>query len=654
MTLSRQLGLLILSLVVVLFVGAFSVSLMTTRDYLESQLASHAQDAATSLGLSATTHVAEGDRAMVTTQVNAMFHRGDYLWIRLEDLDGEAWVERRAADRADGVPGWFADAFRLVPPEGTAAMMSGWHQVGRVRVVSHPGLAYQKLWDTARRTLLLFLLAAGVGLVFALVGLRVLLRPLKAIERQAEAICNREFVTSERRPSTPELRRVVDAMDRLSGKVGRLLTESAAVAERLRREAYQDPLTGLANRRQFMDVLEHRIGDPEQFASGGLILAELHDFKAFNQAQGYASGDRLLVEAARCLSRSVANLPRVTVARLAGADFALLLEGADEAQLAETAAGVSEALAALYNRFDLPSTDVAHVGAVPYRGQDAGELLAEADLALREAQREGANAWVLQADGQGGSPRSASAWRTLIEQAVRDRGFTLVRQPVVGRESGERLHDEVFLRLVDPARPDVMLPAAVVMPMAESVGLAPVVDRTVVEYVPELLSGAPGDGRFAINLSPASLQDRDFVDWLVDFVGGRSGLGYRLILEWPEYGVSSNVEPLAGLIARLAPLGVEFSLDHFGKGFTSFGYLQRLPVDYLKIDGSFIRRLHQHDDNRFFIKTITDIAHGLDVRVIAESVESEAVWVQLQELGVDGGRGFLFGRPASSDRNTTT
>lgn len=202
MKLSQQLILLIAGLVLLLFAGTLVISVDNTRGYLESQLGSHAQDAATSLGLSATTHVDEGDQAMVTAMVNAMFHRGDYLLIRFETLDGEAWLERSTESLVDGVPGWFVRLFPLDPPQRSATMMSGWRQVGRVVVKSHPGLAYGQLWQTTRQTLKLFVIGALLALLAGAIGLRLLLRPLRDVEIQAEAICNREFPVVERRPFT--------------------------------------------------------------------------------------------------------------------------------------------------------------------------------------------------------------------------------------------------------------------------------------------------------------------------------------------------------------------------------------------------------------------------------------------------------------------
>ena len=229
---------LIVGLVAVLFVGTLVISARMRAGYLESQLASHAQDAAT-LGLSATSHVDSGDQAMVTAMLNAMFHRGDYLMIRFEDLEGEAWLERSVELALDDIPDWFQRAFTLQPPRRSATMMSGWRQVGQVVVVSHPGLAYRQLWQTAAQMTRLFLIAALLAILAGMIGMRLLLRPLRDVEAQASAICSREFPVVSKRPFTLELRRVVEAMNRLSSRVSRMLADAESLAGDLRRKAYR-------------------------------------------------------------------------------------------------------------------------------------------------------------------------------------------------------------------------------------------------------------------------------------------------------------------------------------------------------------------------------------------------------------------------------
>ncbi|MCP5303992.1 MAG: EAL domain-containing protein [Chromatiaceae bacterium] len=645
MSLSRQLILLVALLVLALFLGTFAISVGTTRDYLQTQLASHAQDAATSLGLSATAHVEQKDRAMVTAMVNAMFHRGDYLRIVFEDLSGNPWIERESELRVGEVPAWFVRAFALEPPQREAMMMSGWRQVGRVLVTSHPGHAYRQLWQNASQTLRLFLISALLALLSGVLALRWLLRPLKAVEAQAAAICNREFPVVEQRPFTLEFRRVVEAMNRLSGKVGRMLAESEQRAASLRQQVFQDGLTGLANRRQFMDVLEHRLADAELFASGGLLLLGLRDFKEFNQRYGRVAGDQLLSATGQALTEAFREEPRATLARLSGADFAVLLEGVGEDRLRDLAERAVGTVAALAGPLELASTDVAQLGGVVYSGQTSSQLLAEADMALREAQREGANAAVVHRHPGGEAPsRAAGEWQQLVEAAIREQRFRLVRQPVVACATGDLLHHEVFLRIQDDTGARE-IPAALFMPVVESRGLAPSVDRAVLQSVLVAIDAGAFPVRVAVNLSTASLDGDEQLDWFAETLQRHPLAAGRLILEVPEYGATAHATRLGDWIARLGPLGVEFALDHFGKGFASFAYLRALRVHYLKVDGSFVRNLAQQEANRFFLRALAEIAHGLDMAVVADSVESEADWQAIKGLGVDAGRGFWLGNP---------
>ena len=646
MKLSLQMLLLVVVLVTLFFVGSVSISVYNMRNYLELQLASHAQDAATSLGLSASSHAADGDRAMVTAMVNAMFHRGDYLDIRFEDLDGEAWIERRTDLAPPEVPGWFVRLLPLDPPQRDAVMMSGWRQVGRVIVRSHPGLAYRQLWQTARQTLKLYLVGALGILLLGLFGLRLLLRPLDAVTAQATSICDREFPVVHGRPFTLEFRRVVDAMNRLSVRVSTMLDDAERTADGLRSQAYQDPVTGLANRRRFTDVLEHRLADPELSPAWGLLLLQLNDLEAINRERGYADGDRLLREAARVLQDALGGYEGTTLGRLGGADFAVLVDAADRAGLMRVATAAAGAVAALHGALELPSGDVVHVGGAVYAGQDAGSLLAEADQALRQAQSQGPNAALVNAPRAPLPVRPARDWRALVSSALDEGRFSLLRQPVVGCHAGEVVHDELFVRMEEPAQAGSWIAAAEFVPVVAAQGMAGMLDRAVLDRVLRQIDDSPPPHRAAVNLATATLADGQLLDWLERRLGELPDAGRSLILEWPEYGATAYAESLRLWIRRLAPAGVEFSIDHFDKGFTSFAYLRSLKVDYLKIDGSIVRALEQSPDDRFLVKTIADIGHGLGMRVVAESIESEAAWRMACELGLDAGRGFWLGRPA--------
>ena len=298
MSLLKQLFLAICLFLVVAFTGSFVASVETSREQLLSQLRSHAQDAATALGLSMAPHV--DDPAMLELMVSSIFDSGYFASIRVVDIaDGKVVVERSNDARPENVPGWFIDLVNLQPEGGDALIMRGWEQAARVEVLSHPQFALARLWDSAIGSLLWLLLC---GLVSAILGgwlLRTQLRPLDNMVRQAQAITRREFLTLPRVPRTPELKRVVLAMNQMVDKLKTLFAEEAARSEKLRAEAYQDSLTGLANRRQFDIRLNNQLVQSEQNAEGYLLLLRVNDLAGLNQRLGGQRTDALIEAAAR-------------------------------------------------------------------------------------------------------------------------------------------------------------------------------------------------------------------------------------------------------------------------------------------------------------------------------------------------------------------
>ncbi|HCF1977944.1 TPA: HAMP domain-containing protein [Pseudomonas aeruginosa] len=257
MSLLKQLFLAICLFLVVAFSGSFVSSVENSREQLRGQLRSHAQDAATALGLSLTPHV--DDPAMVQLMVSSIFDSGYFASIRVIDIkSGKPLVERVQAHDERTVPGWFARLVDLQPQGGDALIMRGWEQAARVEVVSHPQFALARLWDSALGSLYWLLACGAVSLLLGGWLLRRQLRPLDQMVRQAHAISRREFLSLPRLPRTPELRRVVQAMNQMVEKLRTLFAEEAARSDKLRAQAYQDSLTGLPNRRLFAcEILWH-------------------------------------------------------------------------------------------------------------------------------------------------------------------------------------------------------------------------------------------------------------------------------------------------------------------------------------------------------------------------------------------------------------
>jgi len=649
MTLSRQLVTLLAALLLLVFVGTFFITVQNSRTYLEVQLKSHAQDAATSLGLSVSPHI--DDLATTTSMVDAIFDRGYYQTIRLEDIQGNVLIDRELPVQVKDVPTWFIDVLPLEAPKGEALIMAGWRQAGRILVQSHPGFAYRQLWENVTETFGWFLISALIVMGMGLALLRVVLSPLKEIERQADAICNREFPILKRLPRTRDLRRIIEAMNRMSAKLQTMLGAHEELAAKLREQAHQHPVTGLANKRHFMATLNCRMASPEVCSHAVLALVQLRNLKDYNNRYGYVAGDERLCRMAALLHNIAADIPRCSLAHLSGGDFALLAENYHIAEGEVLGQRISEALAGLNDNKMMQPSDNGHVGIACFNGrQDASQLLMEADKALRVAQTKGANDWYLFMPEEHGDEaiRSASEWRSFIQQALQKGRIALQLQPVYSCPEKEILHHEVLVRLIDDHQSDGLLVAGVFMPMAENLGLSSEIDRAVIERALRLLTERADPGfRLAINLSPSSLQREDFLDWLEERLWQHKQVAQQIVFELPEYGAVSMLDQMHDLIKRTSRCGSQVALDHFGRGFSSFAYLHSLKIDYLKVDGSYLSQIDENSDHRFFIQALTNIAHGLDMQVIAEAVESEIIWQSLPALNVDGGQGYSLGRPAS-------
>lgn len=652
MTLSKQLVVLVVALLLMVFAGTFLISVHNTRDYLQRQMESHAQDAATSLGLSISPSLADEDIAMVTSMTDAIFDRGFYRSIRIEDMTGKPLVDRILPVQTEGVPDWFISSLPLETPAGESTLMAGWVQAGVVRVMSHPGFAYTQLWQTAVGTFRWFLFSAVVILFIGILVLKKVLKPLKAIELQANAICNREFPILQKLPRTRDLRRIVEAMNRMSEKVKQMLDEMERLASGLRQKAYQHPVTGLANKPYFLDTLNHLANSEEYFQNGALFLVQLKEFREYNEQKGFQAGDDLLRGIAHILAQSVEDLPKHQVAHLAGADFAVLIEDCSPAEAEALAERVSAAMVGLYGAGVIQEPDAGHLGVAYYDGsQTVSELLAQSDMALRAAQSKGANQWSIYQPQELNQKqvRGASEWRSFIGEALERGKIKLQFQDVVSIPGRELLHQEVFVRLpedLDNADSPLMT-AGIFMPQAESLGMTADIDRTVISRVLDLLKQANHQGQaYAINISPPSLKDHDFLPWLDNILEENKAVAGKVIFEMAEYGAVSLFDEVNQLVSVIERRGACFALDHFGRSFNSLAYLRAFKATYLKIDGSFMRSLDEGSDNRFFVQALADIAHGLEIDVIAESVESEIVWDQLLSLDLNGGQGYYIGMPS--------
>ena len=648
MTLFRQLLVFTLILFILLFAGIWVEKLQSTRSFLLTQLQSHAQDTATSLGLSLSPVMAENDLSQIDAMMSAVFDRGYYKAISLRDMQGDVINEKILKVEIADVPDWFVNFVPIQSPSAESLVMAGWTQAGKLSVESHPGFAYQTMWDTMRRTSIYFLLAASTVLVLGGLGLRLLLKPLKRVELQAEAICRKEYHVQEKLPKTRELRQVVDSMNRMTIQVRDMFSRQAKIAERLRRKAYTDQLTGLGNRRYLTAQVEARLEAGQGAARGALLILQVDNLQKVNETDGFTAGDSLLKKVAAILKQETKIYKDIALSRLTGGDFAIFLSEISAADTYDTARKLSQEINRLALDNSSHSDNLAHIGGAIYEHTTTlPKLLSEADNALLAARRKGSNQWhvTLLSSGEDSVVKGKLWWKDTLEKVLEKDDIILFGQPVVSSEDQTRVLQEELLSRIALDSGEIVS-AGIFVPLAERLQLISKFDKVVLRKIFEQKKAIADLKIIAVNLSPSSLCDAVFVDWILAELNQLPDKSTHIIFEFPEFGAVQYLDIMKLFSNKVRELGHAIGLDHFGQSFSNFGYLQSLRPEYVKIDRTFTKELeHDHGDSEFFIGALCGVAHSLGIRVIAEGVEQKEQVDILLELDVDALQGYLFGEP---------
>lgn len=644
MTMYKQLVIFTFTIFLLLFTGVWIEKLQSTRSFLINQMESHSQDTATSLGLSLSSAMITNDLATAETMINAVFDRGYYKKITFNDTKGEALIHRVLDVTLTGVPSWFVQLIPISIPQAETLIMSGWTQAGTLTVQSHPGFAYRALWETTQRMIVFFLAAGIIVVVFSSWILKMILKPLQQVEQQAEAICRKEYRINNDVPKTRELQQVVTSMNKMTNQVRDMFATQAKTAEKLRQNSYNDQLTGLGNRRYMTGQVEAQSGT----AQGAFLMLQVDDLQKINEEQGFHEADKLLKKVAEIIKEETKVLKNVALARLTGGDFALFITEISGADVDAVAERLSFKIATLATEISTTKKALASIGGISFKQTPSlSILLAEADNALQSARQKGSNKWIVHtlSDESDSTSRGKKWWKDTLENVLTSGDIILFSQPVTSSSgAGAILHQELLARItLDSGE---IVSAGMFIPLAEQLHLISNLDKIVLQKAFTHLRNDDSIQSIAINLSPVSISDGNFVQWLLKELQGLGKNAPHFIFEFPEYGAVQCLNTIKHFARGVQNLGHSIALDHFGQSFANFGYLQSLRPEYVKIDRAFTQELmKKQGDSEFFIDALCGVAHSLGIKVIAESVETEEQRAQLLELDIDALQGYLFGKP---------
>jgi len=428
------------------------------------------------------------------------------------------------------------------------------------------------------------------------------------------------------------------------------ITERHVADEQLIWLATHDQLTGLGNRRHFQKELDNMLATAGRYKEQvALYYLDLDQFKIINDTDGHQAGDELLQVITSVLKKEVRETD--LLCRIGGDEFTLVIPSAEIDGINILSNKLLHALTKIqYTIDDQPHPISFSIGVAiyPQHGSTQQDLLANADLAMYQAKKTGrsrCHIYSPEVEYQAVLTKQLH-WKRIIEGAIKNDEFVLYYQPILDIKNKVISHYECLLRIIQ--KDGKMLMPGDFIPQAENIGIIDQIDHLVLRKAIDqhlAFQAIGNNSKLAINLSGRSMNEIDtlpVITKLLDEPGVKPEL---IIFEITETSAVSNFLSAKTMIKQLKSLGCHFALDDFGVGFSSFYYLKSLPVDYVKIDGSFVKQMDVSEEDKIFVKVLTEVSQAFGKKIIAEFVENEAILGLLEQQGVDYAQGYYVSKP---------
>ena len=500
-----------------------------------------------------------------------------------------------------------------------------------------------------RRLQLILLTISVIGVVMAIFASAFVARritsPLRSLADIAKRLGAGDYRARIEIKGGDEIGKLADAFESMRTGIANRELE-------IRRLAYWDPLTDLPNRVQFATLLNSAIERAK--ASNGqchILMMDLDRFQHVNDVLGHSFGDSLLREVGRRLEQQLER-ENDKVARLGGDEYAILLPATDVTEAIRQAKRILQSLEMPISIGDQTVDLGAGIGisGYPENGQNSDTLLSSAEVAMYVAKRRGSGFTVYDPSIDKSSQESLSLLSEL-RRALDRNEFLLYAQPKVELATGKVVGAEALVRWVHPEKgfigPDNFIP------FAETTGFIRMLTSWMLNRTAILCAELQKKGitlKFSVNLSTRDLLDQDLPTHFADILTRNQLSPSSMCLEITESAIMDDPIRAQLTLERLHGMGVELAIDDFGTGYSSLAYLKRLPVDELKIDKSFVMNMEHDADDAKIVKSTIDLGHNLGLRVVAEGLETLAVWHLLKQMGCDQAQGYYMSKPMPGDR----
>lgn len=627
MTLFKQIALILSLLLLTILTTVLILNFQSATHSVQERLYEDAQNTAGSLSLSLGS--ANGDISMMSIMINANFDSGNYQLISLVDVDDKLLYDRKKESKIIGVPQWFINTFEITAPIATANVSAGWSQVGILSVQSDVDYAYNQLYSISKNLLISFSIIAFVGLVLLNLLLVAILKPLKKVQQQAEAVIRNEFIIQEEIPSTKEFKDVVLGMNNMVRKVKAMFEKGNAELKRQKELEYIDPTTKLRNRKYLIDKLPEYLKIDAKAKSGMSLMIALSGVVEANERIGHRKVDELYRTIAKLFLELTQKYEDAIVARMNGTEFAIFLPGVTQENALALAQTIITKNQELIQSKELDTEETfLCVGLYEYNYQESiGEVLSRSDNALMQAKLKAWNLHLIQANSAT-EVMGKDAWRDVINDAIKNNKFAFVSWLVVNTQAKKVAHHVLSLTL--KADKKTTYSYAQFMGVANQTGLSDDIYRVVLHQLFTMPNHDLQGKNCSLRLPYDFLLLHTTYDEMKVLISKYAKkLPFKLIIEMPDKLVNTRSELIKDYTNLFKQYHIEMGIFEFIGDCGDYNYLQEFKPAYIKAESSYY--LTQSEQSLSALKLITD---AVDIDLIATSVMDEETLKELQKRGI--------------------
>ncbi len=627
MTLFKQIALILSILLLIILTTVLTLNFQSANKSVQDRLYEDAKNTATSLSLSLGS--ANGDISMMSTMINANFDSGTYSFISLVDVDNELLYERKSETEEPDVPEWFSTISTISAPIASANVSAGWSQVGILNVQSDVSYAYRALYSILKNLLISFSIIAFFGLLALNLLLAVILKPLKEVQRQAEAVIRNEFIFQETIPYTKEFKDVVLGMNNMVSKVKAMFDKGNRELKRQKYLAYIDPVTELKNRKYLIDKLPEYL-KIDAVSKGGInMMVSLSGAIEANEVLGRKKADELFRDIAEIFTTQTEDYNSVITARMNGTEFSIFIPDCSTMHGLATAEAILKDSQFLIKSYQLNGDETfLSIGLYEYNHkQSIGEVLSHSDNALAQAKFKEWNIHLSKAEDTV-EVMGKNAWREILLNAIKNNSFNFISWPVIDAKYNKLIHNVLSVTIkVDN---QTSYSYGQFMASANQIGLSDDIYRNVLTTLFKSPDKALHYKTYSLRLPYEFLTLSNTYDEMKKlFASYALVLPFKLIIEMPDKLVSQNSELVKDYKRLFDKYTIDMGIFEFIGDSHDYQYLQDLRPIYIKGEPNYF--ISQNEQTLSALRLITD---SIGISLIATGVMTQETLKKLEEKEV--------------------